>query len=57
MLTVTDFRHVQSIPSWLELDHILTGSEFANLRRVDLDFHFFSLARQRFLQAGGLELV
>ena len=37
----TDFRHAQSIPSWLELDDILTGNEFANLRQVELDFRFF----------------
>jgi len=29
------------MPSWLELDDILTGSEFPNLHQVDLDFHFF----------------
>jgi hypothetical protein len=37
----TDFRHAHSIPSWLDLDDILTGNPFANLRQVDLDFHFF----------------
>ena len=32
------------MPSWLELDDILTGSSFANLREVNLDFHFFILS-------------
>jgi len=41
VLPETDFRHAQSLPSWLELDDILTGRSFANLRQVDLDFHFF----------------
>jgi hypothetical protein len=48
----TDFRHAQSMPSWLELDDILTGRSFANLRQVDLDFHFFFIVTASMVPAG-----
>ena len=40
------------MPSWLELDDILTGNSFANLRHVDLDFHFFFIVSASTAQAG-----
>ena len=38
----TDFRPAEPLLSWLQLDDILTGRSFANLRQVGIDFHFFS---------------
>ena len=50
--TDSDFRHAQSLPSWLELDDILTGRSFANLRQVNLDFHFFIVTTASMAPAG-----
>ncbi|KIM42799.1 hypothetical protein M413DRAFT_123971 [Hebeloma cylindrosporum] len=41
VLPGSNFSHAASLPGWLELDDILTGSSFPNLRRVEFDFHFF----------------
>ena len=40
------------MPGWLELDDILTGRSFANLRQVDLDFHFFFIVAASTVPAG-----
>ena len=48
----TDFHPAQSMPGWLQLDNILTGSSFANLRKVDLDLHFFFIVTASTAPAG-----
>ena len=52
VLPETNFYHAQALPSWLELDDILTGGSYAHLRQVDLGLHFFFVVAASAVPAG-----